>query len=132
MPQFGAGWCKSLHAARLIRPCVHRTISAGGGQGGVAIAPPIRTCRADFGYHGGMVTPSTSITPLILEKLGEGEMRSLSLVVSIRRSLGQGAFLKGDLSAVVNTALRKLVASGKVVEMDGVYSLARAAAAAKR
>lgn len=79
-----------------------------------------------------MVTPSTSITPLILEKLGEGEMRSLSLVVSIRRSLGQGAFLKGDLSAVVNTALRKLVASGKVVEMDGVYSLARAAAAAKR
>ena len=78
-----------------------------------------------------MVTPSTSITPLILEKLGEGEKRSLTLVVAIRRSLGKSAFLKGDLSAVVNTALRKLVAAKKVIEVDGVYSLAHAEAAAK-
>ena len=78
-----------------------------------------------------MVTPSTSITPLILEKLGEGEKRSLSLVVSIRKSLGQSAFLKGDLSAVVNSALRKLIASKQVIEVDGVYSLAREEAGAK-
>jgi hypothetical protein len=71
-----------------------------------------------------MVTPSTSIAPLILEKLGEGEKRSLTLVVAIRRSLGKSAFLKGDLSAVVNSALRKLIASKKVIEVDGVYSLA--------
>jgi hypothetical protein len=82
-----------------------------------------------IGSH--MVTPSTSITPLILEKLGEGEKRSLSLVVSIRKSLGQSAFLKGDLSAVVNSALRKLIASKQVIEVDGVYSLAREAAGAK-
>jgi hypothetical protein len=71
-----------------------------------------------------MLTPSTSIAPLIIEKLGEGEKRSLSLVVAIRKALGKSAFLKGDLSSVVNTSLRKLVASGKVVENDGVYSLA--------
>ncbi len=78
-----------------------------------------------------MVTPSTSITPLILEKLGEGEMRSLSLVVSIRKSLGKSAFLKGDLSSVVNSALRKLIASKRVIEVDGVYSLAPVEAGAK-
>jgi hypothetical protein len=78
-----------------------------------------------------MVTPSTSIAPLILEKLGEGEKRSLSLVVSIRKSLGKSAFLKGDLSAVVNSSLRKLIASKKVIEVDGVYSLAPEEARAK-
>jgi len=83
-----------------------------------------------FGYASVMVTPSTSITPLILEKLGEGEKRSLTLVVSIRRSLGRSAFLKGDLSSVVNAALRKLIASKKVIEVDGVYSLAPVEAAA--
>ena len=72
-----------------------------------------------------MLTPSTSIAPLIIEKLGEGEKRSLSLVVAIRKSLGRSAFIKGDLSSVVNTALRKLVTAGKVVENDGVYSLVR-------
>ncbi len=83
-----------------------------------------------FGYALAMVTPSTSITPLILEKLAEGEKRSLTLVVSIRRSLGRSAFLKGDLSAVVNSALRKLIATKKVIEVDGVYSLAPVEAAA--
>ncbi len=78
-----------------------------------------------------MVTPSTSIAPLILEKLAEGEKRSLALVVSIRRSLGRSAFLKGDLSAVVNSALRKLIAAKKVIEVDGVYSLAPVEAGAK-
>jgi hypothetical protein len=78
-----------------------------------------------------MVTPSTSIAPLIIEKLGEGEKRSLTLVVAIRRSLGQSAFLKGDLTTVVNAALRKLIASKKVIEVDGVYSLVREEATAK-
>jgi hypothetical protein len=78
-----------------------------------------------------MVTPSTSIAPLIIEKLAEGEKRSLTLVVSIRRSLGKSAFLKGDLSAVVNSALRKLIASKKVIEVDGVYSLAPVEASVK-
>jgi hypothetical protein len=90
-----------------------------------------RACGGDFWYNAAMVTPSTSIAPLILEKLGEGEKRSLTLVVAIRRSLGKSAFLKGDLSAVVNSALRKLIASKKVIEVDGVYSLAREEAAAK-
>jgi hypothetical protein len=78
-----------------------------------------------------MVTPSTSIAPLIIEKLGEGEKRSLTLVVAIRRSLGRSAFLKGDLSTVVNSALRKLIASKKVIEVDGVYSLVREEAGVK-
>jgi hypothetical protein len=92
---------------------------------------PLYPADRNFEYDPVMVTPSTSITPLILEKLGEGEMRSLSLVVSIRKSLGRSAFLKGDLSSVVNSALRKLIASKKVIEVDGVYSLAPVEAGAK-
>jgi hypothetical protein len=60
---------------------------------------------------------------IILDLLAKGEMRSLVLIVSIRKALGRQAYIKGDLSEVVNLSLRKLVASKQIVETEGVYSL---------
>jgi len=52
-------------------------------------------------------------------------MGVLSLVVAVRRTLGRSEKLKGDLSQMVDSALRKLVASQTVVDDDGRYSLSR-------
>jgi hypothetical protein len=49
----------------------------------------------------------------------------LSLVVAVRRTLGRSEKLKGDLSQMINSALRKLVASKTVVDDGGRYSLSR-------
>jgi hypothetical protein len=65
------------------------------------------------------------ISLLILHELAAGEKGVLSLVVAIRRALGRSEKLKGDLAQMVNSALRKLVASQTVVDDDGRYSLAR-------
>ena len=57
-----------------------------------------------------MKISSLALNQLILAKLAGGEMRLLSLVVGVRKSLGQSQ-VKGDLSARVQSALRDLIAS---------------------
>jgi hypothetical protein len=64
-----------------------------------------------------------SVTKLILEQLGHGEMRVLSLTVAIRKGMVGSAHFKGDLSATVKSALRALVAAKVVQDTEGVYSL---------
>ena len=63
------------------------------------------------------------IQSLIVDQLGRGEMEVLSLVVAVRRTLGVLESPKGDLAAIVKSALRTLVASKTVVDHDGRYSL---------
>ena len=60
------------------------------------------------------------INSLILAQLAGGEKGVLRLVVAVRKAL---RFEKGDLSQIVKSALRKLVASEAVVDVDGMYSL---------
>ncbi len=68
-----------------------------------------------------------NVSSLIVARLLVGEVRLLSLVVAVRRATaGQGA-VKGDLTEIVKAALRKLLAAGAVVQVDGMYSLSRAA-----
>jgi hypothetical protein len=70
-----------------------------------------------------MATTTIRINELILDQLAKGEMRSLVLIVSIRKALGRQAYIKGDLSEVVGLSLRKMVASRQITETEGVYSL---------
>ena len=60
---------------------------------------------------------------LVLAQLAKGERRILSLVVAIRNTLSQAEAGKGDLTAMVKSTLRKLIASREIVEVDGMYSL---------
>ena len=69
---------------------------------------------------------SETVDALILEQLGRGEMQILGLVVAVRRTLAQTKNTKGDLSAMVKAALKRLVESNAVVDADGRYSLSRA------
>ena len=70
------------------------------------------------------MTCSTSrIGSLILAQLAGGEMRVLSLIVAIRKALSRAETGKGDLPAMVKSALRNLVAAKEVVDVDGVYSI---------
>jgi len=73
-----------------------------------------------------MRTAKVPISELIVDQLSHGEKRILVLVVALRKSLGGSTHVKGDLSAVVVTALRKLIASKMVVEHEGSYSLSDA------
>ncbi|MEA2708638.1 MAG: hypothetical protein QOF78_1239 [Phycisphaerales bacterium] len=66
---------------------------------------------------------AVQIQSLIVDQLARGEMEVLSLVVAIRRTLGLAESPKGDLAAMVKSALRTLVASKTVVDHDGRYSL---------
>jgi len=70
-----------------------------------------------------MAIPTIPIDRLILDQLERGEMRLLALVVAVRRSLGKSEAVKGDLSTIVKSSLRKLVLSNAVVDVEGVYSL---------
>jgi hypothetical protein len=70
-----------------------------------------------------MRTAKQSIHQLIIDQLAHGEMRMLVLVVAVRKTLGQSGYIKGDLSTVVNLALRKLVATKVVKDCEGTYSL---------
>jgi hypothetical protein len=70
-----------------------------------------------------MRNPPDTLRRLILDQLAHGEMRLLTLLVAIRKTFGPPAHFKGDLSAVVKAALRKLEASKMVVNTDGVYTL---------
>jgi hypothetical protein len=64
------------------------------------------------------------LTQLILDQLGQREMRLLALVVAIRKNLDRSEAVKGDLSEIVKSVLRKLVAAEHVVDIEGTYALA--------
>ncbi|HSV14478.1 MAG TPA: hypothetical protein VLI90_09470 [Tepidisphaeraceae bacterium] len=64
------------------------------------------------------------LTQLILDQLGQREMRLLALVVAIRKNLDRSEAVKGDLSEIVKSVLRKLVAAEQVVDIEGTYALA--------
>jgi hypothetical protein len=64
------------------------------------------------------------ISDLILDQLSRREMRVLSLVVAVRKSFLPTEVLKGDLTTIVKSALRKLVADRAVVDEGGTYTLA--------
>jgi hypothetical protein len=70
-----------------------------------------------------MASSTSQITQVILDQLVAGDRRVLSLVVAVRNVLNRSGAFKGDLSTMVKSALRKLVADGTVVDVDGVYSL---------
>ena len=67
---------------------------------------------------------STEIESLIVRQLAEREMGILSLVVAVRRTSYGSKGLKGDLTTMVKSALKTLVASEAVVDDDGMFSLA--------
>jgi hypothetical protein len=69
------------------------------------------------------MTNSEQVNALILARLAESESRLLSLVVGVRKDLFGRAPVKGDLPEMVKAALRKLVASDTVIEVDGTYGL---------
>jgi len=69
------------------------------------------------------ITSSKRIEGLILEQLSQHEMRVLTLLVAVRKSLSGPAPFKGDLSDAVASALRRLVASRSIIETGGVFSL---------
>jgi hypothetical protein len=66
---------------------------------------------------------SSLIRSLVVDELARGEKRQLSLVVAVRKSLGRSDNVKGDLSDLVRAALRQLVATDAVVQVDGVFVL---------
>jgi hypothetical protein len=70
-----------------------------------------------------MSLPAIKINQMILDQLGRGEMRLLVLIVAVRKAFGGAEGVKGDLSTAVKSALRKLVTSKVVVDVEGVYSL---------
>jgi len=70
-----------------------------------------------------MASPG-QINSLIINQLAGGEKRVLSLVVAVRNALGASS--KGDISGMVKSALRKLVASGAITDADGMYGLSPA------
>jgi len=62
------------------------------------------------------------ISELIVDRLGAGGASHLILLVAVRRALNATPF-KGDLSAAVGSALRRLVQTGAVCHVEGIYSL---------
>ena len=69
------------------------------------------------------ISPSR-INQLVLDQLALGERRVLSLVVAVGKALSNSGAAKGDLTAMVKSALRTLVSTQVVVDVDGMYSLA--------
>ncbi len=70
-----------------------------------------------------MALTATLINDLIIERLTTSELRLLALTVSVRKGLSETTMVRGDLSATVRAALRRLEFSERVVETDGVYAL---------
>ena len=60
---------------------------------------------------------------MILDELAHGDRRLLSLTVAIRRTLNRSGTVKGSLTDMINSALRKLLATGQIEDVDGLYSL---------
>ncbi len=73
-----------------------------------------------------MAIVNSRINQLILDELARRERRVLSLVVAIRKDLQPAGVVKGDLTAIVKSALRGLVAERTVIDEDGLYSLSSA------
>lgn len=71
-----------------------------------------------------MSCSANRINQLILDQLAISERQVLSLVVAVRKALSRSEAAKGDLTAMVKSALRRLVASKEVIDVDGMYSLA--------
>jgi hypothetical protein len=71
-----------------------------------------------------MSCSASRINQLILDQLAVSEKQVLSLVVAVRKSLDRSEAAKGDLTAMVKSALRRLIASKEVIDVDGMYSLA--------
>lgn len=69
-----------------------------------------------------MRTSCGAIHQSILKQLAQQEMRLLSLVVAVRKTISTRMF-KGDLSEAVSVALRQLIVANRIHETDGVFSL---------
>jgi hypothetical protein len=80
---------------------------------------------SDFCYSRSMAAVVSPLQQLILGLLAEREHRLLVLVVSVRKALGPYDHIKGDLSELVSSSLKTMVAAGTVNERDGVFSLRR-------
>lgn len=76
-----------------------------------------------------MRTPGTPLRQIIIDTLAAGERRELSIIVAIRNV---SKTLKGDLASLTKSSLRQLVASGTIVECDGVYTLSPPGSGRKR
>jgi hypothetical protein len=70
-----------------------------------------------------MRTPQNPFSQIILDELARGDRRLLSLTVAIRRTLNRSGSAKVSLTDLISSALRKLVAAGQIVDVDGIYSL---------
>jgi hypothetical protein len=70
-----------------------------------------------------MQTSSIKFNQMILDSLAAGERRELSMIAAIRNVLNRSGTIKGDLTSLTKSGLRKLLASGTVVERDGMYTL---------
>ena len=66
----------------------------------------------------------SKIQELVVEELSRRETRLLSLIVAVRRNMVESGGFKGDLGASVKSVLRTLVASHRVIDTEGIYSLA--------
>src|SRR4051812_46625055 len=71
----------------------------------------------------GMPIAISRVDELILAHLAGGERRVLSLVVAIGKQLSHEKVLKPNLSSMVKSSLRGLVASRTIRDFDGLYSL---------
>lgn len=69
-------------------------------------------------------TTAIDIPKLVLSQLAQREMRFLALTVAVRRTLGPGYAVKGDLAGVIKTSLRQLVSSNAILDSDGVFTVA--------
>ena len=76
-----------------------------------------------------MRTAAIPLSQIIIDTLAAGERRELSIIVAIRNV--SRAF-KGDLASLTKSSLRQLVASGTVLERDGMYTLSPPGSGRKR
>ena len=66
---------------------------------------------------------TTRIEQIILQELAAHEMRLLTLIVAVRKAVTASTAVKGDLSALVQSSVQRLVTAKVVVDQDGVFSL---------
>lgn len=76
-----------------------------------------------------MRTAAIPLRQIIIDTLAAGERRELSIIVAIRNV---SRTFKGDLASLAKSSLRQLVASGTIVECDGVYALSPLGSSRKR
>ena len=76
-----------------------------------------------------MRTAAIPLRQIIIDTLAAGERRELSIIVAIRNV---SRTFKGDLASLTKSSLRQLVASGTIVERDGMYTLSALGSGRKR